>query len=89
MINLDITVPFSDIEDEVNGLLDSVVPTIDNGFVEWDYFTVTIENDSEGQITELRDGVLDAIRLLHTPQGSVLLIIPVHVETAASGLKNN
>lgn len=54
---------------DVDGILDAILPTIDNGFVEWDYFTVTVGEDIAGQIETLRGGVREMLRLLHTPNG--------------------
>ena len=82
-IKIDLTIPTDPIEDAVNEVLEFILPEVDNGFVEWDYFTVTIDEDIEAQISEvvaqasdladqiaeIREGVVDNIRLLNTPQG--------------------
>ncbi len=82
-INIDLTIPTDPLEVAVNEVLEFILPEVDNGFVEWDYFTVTIDPDRAAQLSdlsaqltaladqaaELREGVVDSIRLLHTPQG--------------------
>jgi len=50
----------------LTGITNSLIPKIDNGFVSWDYMTVTIDENVTGMI---RDSLGETIRLLHTPQG--------------------
>jgi hypothetical protein len=47
-------------------ITNSLIPKIDDGFVSWDYMTVTIDPNMVGLV---RTGLSEAIRLLHTPQG--------------------
>ena len=82
-IEIDITIPTSVLNDPINAVLETILPEVDNGFVEWDYFTVTIDPDRAAQLSdlsaqltaladqaaELREGVVESIQLLHTPQG--------------------
>ncbi len=82
-IKLDLKIPTGPIEDAVKEVLEFILPEVEDGFVEWDYFTVTIDEDIEAQISEvvaqasdladqiaeIREGVVDNIRLLNTPQG--------------------
>lgn len=55
---------------DLSGLLsavtDALIPSIDDGFLEWHYMTVTIDEDVASLV---RSGVSEALRLLHTPQG--------------------
>ena len=55
-----------DLSGALSGLTDFFIPTIDNGFLEWDYMTVTIDEDVPSLV---RSGVSEALRLLHTPSG--------------------
>ena len=57
------TIDFSSV---LSGIADFFIPTIDNGFLEWDYMTVTIDEDVPSLV---RSGVSEALRLLHTPSG--------------------
>ena len=79
-IKIDLSIPTDPLEVAINEVLEFILPEIDNGFVEWDYFTVTIDPDRAAQLSdlsdqitalaaELREGVVDSIRLLHTPPG--------------------
>ena len=55
---------------DLAGILTSVtnvlVPSIDDGFLQWGYMTVTIDEDVPSLI---RSGVSEALRLLNTPEG--------------------
>ena len=50
----------------LSAVTDVFVPSIDDGFLEWDYMTVTIDEDVPSLV---RSGVSEALRLLHTPSG--------------------
>ena len=47
-------------------ITNSLIPKIDNGFVSWDYMTVTVDPNMVGLV---RKGLSEAIRLLNTPSG--------------------
>ncbi len=82
-IKFDLKIPTDPIEDAVKEVLEFILPEVEDGFVEWDYFAVTIDPDRAAQLSdlsaqitaladqsaELREGVVDSIRLLHTPKG--------------------
>jgi len=47
-------------------ITNSLIPKIDDGFVSWDYMTITVDPNLVGLI---RKGISETIRLLHTPSG--------------------
>ncbi|MGI9287105.1 MAG: hypothetical protein ACR2P1_17105 [Pseudomonadales bacterium] len=55
------------LDDVLSAVANVFVPDIDDGFLEWDYMTVTIDEDVP---TLVRSGVSEALRLLHTPSGN-------------------
>jgi len=59
----DITI---DLSAPLEAITDVLVPSIDDGFLEWGYMTVTIDEDVPSLV---RSGVSEALRLLHTPSG--------------------
>ncbi|MCP4379483.1 MAG: hypothetical protein GY794_25345 [bacterium] len=55
-----------DLSGALSLVTDALIPSIDDGFLEWDYMTVTIDEDVPSLV---RSGVSEALRLLHTPSG--------------------
>ena len=55
-----------DLSGALSAVTDVLIPSIDDGFLEWDYMTVTIDEDVPSLV---RSGVTEALRLLHTPSG--------------------
>jgi len=52
---------FDDFDPVVQGLLGAILPQVDDGFVKWDYFTLTIDEDVLGAIADAKTMNLDAV----------------------------
>ena len=56
----------NDVKPVLTEITNSLIPKIDDGFVSWDYMTVTVDPN---MVDLVRKGLSEAICLLHTPSG--------------------